>query len=188
MCCFLLPFFYDSCANEKKPEKATLDSTYVVVPMDTTLEDSISQKNNSLDSTNITSTDTTVIEPTNQKDELLSETIIKKYPILKLVLTPNQNTYTGLATIIINIPFLRLSATTVTFVLLLIGLLAKLIDKNAGKTFLMLEICSFLFLLFASPLLLAYDLLWGYWICLLCISALISIDAYIIYKQKRYAS
>ena len=185
LCCFLLPFFYDSCSNEKKPENISADSAAVVIPVDTLIEDSILQNNNSTDSTKLISIDTTVLEPTNQKDEFLSETIIKKSPILKLILTPNKNTYTGLATIINTIPFVRLSATAITFILLVIGLLAKLTDKNALKIFLILEISSFLFLIFACPPLLGYNLLWGYWICLLCITILTILDAYILYKQKR---
>jgi len=184
LCCFLLPFFYDSCTNEKKPEEAFIDTSVVVVPVGTTL-DSMSQKNNSVDSTKITSIDTTATEPTNQKDELLSETIIKKYPILEPILIPDTGIHTGLATIINTIKFLSLFVATITFLLLSIGLLAKLIDKNAVKTFLLLEICAIGFLLIACPPFFGHDKLWGYWLCILCMSTITILDAYIVYKQKR---
>jgi uncharacterized membrane protein len=181
-----LPFFYDSCSNEKKPENISADSAAVVIPVDTLIEDSILQNNNSTDSTKLISIDTTVLEPTNQKDEFLSETIIKKSPILKLILTPNKNTYTGLATIINTIPFVSLFASTITLLLLLIGLLSKLIDKKAIKIFLILEICAATFLFIASPyMIFDYEILWVYWMCMVCIIVLILIDAYILYKQKR---
>ena len=184
LCCFLLPFFYDSCTNEKKPEEAFIDTSVVVVPVGTTL-DSMSQKNNSVDSTKITSIDTTATEPTNQKDELLSETIIKKYPILEPILIPDSGTHTGLATIVNSIQFVPLFAPTITFLLLLISLFAKRIDENGMKIFLILEVFATAFLMIARPPFFSYDLLWGYWLSLFCISALTIIDAYIAYKQKR---
>ncbi|WP_018341911.1 hypothetical protein [Cytophaga aurantiaca] len=185
MCCFLLPFFYDSC-SDKKPQNAYVDSTAVVVPIVPKKEDSISQKSYSLDTVKIISADTITETSTSDEEEFSSKKIIKKYPILKPLLMPASSTYTGLATIVNTIQFVSLFATTITFILLLLGLLAKLIDKNAVKIFLLLEICATGFLFIASPYaLFAYEILWGYWICILCISSLTIIDAYIIYKQKR---
>ena len=139
-----------------------------------------------LDTVNAISADITTNIAENDKDEISSKRIVKKYPLLKIILMPNKNTYTGLATIINTIPFVSLFASTITLLLLLIGLLSKLIDKKAIKIFLILEICAATFLFIASPyMIFDYEILWVYWMCMVCIIVLILIDAYILYKQKR---
>lgn len=74
LCCSLLPFFYDSCANEKKPEETGACDTCVVVT--TNLEDSISQQSHPVDTASTitidTTADTTELSKSN-KDEILSE-------------------------------------------------------------------------------------------------------------------
>lgn len=187
LCCFLLPFFYDSCSNEKKPEDASADSTAMVIPVDT-LTDSISLKNTLLNSANTSTIDTTTVESKNQKDELLSETIIKKYPIFTPILIPSTGTHTGLATIVNTFQYVCLFAATIAFLLLLIGVMAKLIDKKAIKIILLLDVFATAFLFIACPPFFGHDKLWGYWLCIVCISMLTILDAYIVFKKTKKPS
>jgi hypothetical protein len=116
---------------------------------------------------------------TEKKEDLLSLRIVGKFPILKPILTPEKDVYTGLATIIDSFTWIIFITTPISFLLLIIGLTAKLIDKNARRTVVLLDILAFGFLVIAQSLSWECERLWGIWVTISLIGTLTIYDIYI---------
>ncbi len=201
LCTFFLPFFHSGCGSPSAEEKLKMEAQHQA--------DSIAEATREMDSlvslypdtfqANISySADSTAVsEPvdTNAKenqvfnylndDENLSLTIIKKFPILKPLLNPEQNVYTGLGTAINLFPLMFLFGAFLSMLFLLVGFLVKFLEKSALKTILFLEIIAALFLYNAAPFDVWGEKLLGYWVSFTAIILLILYDSYMWCKSRK---
>ncbi len=200
LCTFFLPFFQSGCGGPSAEEKAKQEAQRQA--------DSIANATREMDSLMSFEPDTfqanignseysaTVSEPIDtiaknneafnylNDDENLSLTIIKKFPILKPLLNPEQNVYTGLGTAINLFPLMFLFAAFLSMLFLLVGFVVKFLEKSALKTMLFLEIIAALFLYNAAPFNVWGEKLWGYWVGLSSSLILILFDFYIWWQQR----
>jgi len=178
--CFLLPFFYTGC-EEVKQSESPMD-TLSVFTKDTLVIDSIiSYPKDTTKS--IVQSDTIYSNNTKESDNI-SQELSYQYPFLKPILIPKKDTFTGLAILIDTSFYIPLFATFVSFLLLLIGLVAKFIDAKAKVTILLLDLVSLLFLFIAEPNLWVTKNLWGYWLAIGFIIGLSVYDFYVIRFNK----
>ncbi len=174
--CFFLPFFhYSGCSSAKEKmekEEALLLSDSIII---------IDSLSNSL-------LDTTISEsPTIDSNE--SENTVVNAPadesILKKLLYPKTDYYTGIGEVCSEFIYVRFYFVSISFLLLLINLIVKYLDKDARKSIVFLNILSFILVYFAEPpsdgLV---EKLWGYWVCLIFLGVLSIYDLYIVRKQK----
>lgn len=190
--CFLLPFFYTGC--EKKSETAPSADSLVVdsVALDSdTLKDSTLHSKDStilndtliIDSleNNTTSTigDSSATSSNENRDDL-SLAISKKIPFLAPILISKKNTYSGVAILINNIPFLPLFSIVISFMCLIISLIAKYLEPNSRKIIFLLDIVSFASLAISRPASWIHEILYGYWIALAFVIFLVVCDLYIL--------
>jgi hypothetical protein len=176
--CFLLPFFNTSCDGKSKEEKekeememaAKADTVIVTEDTGYVVEENISIP--------VTDSVNTTTNP-KKKDELPSITLSEKVPFLKPILNPSENVYSGLGTIIDSLQWLPFFITPVAFLLLLISLTAKFIDKNTMRTIILLDLLSFIFLLIAKSLSWDCERLWGLWVTITSIGVLTIYDIFI---------
>lgn len=202
LCTFFLPFFYSGCGGPSAEEKAKQEAQRQA--------DSIVKATSEMDSLMSFEPDTfqanignseysaTVSMPIDtiaknnealnylNDDENLSLTIIKKFPILKPLLHPEQNVYTGLGTAINLFPLMFLFGAFLSMLFLLVGFVVKFLEKSAFKTILLLEIIAALFLFNAAPFNFWGKELWGYWVALTSILILILFDFYVWLKTKNH--
>lgn len=179
--CFLLPFFYTGCEPAKQSESPS-DTTTIFV-QDTLEIDSL---NNYPEDTTKSVVQSDTISSNNSKEsENISQEISKQYPLLKPILVPKEDTFTGLAILIDTSFYIPLFATFLSFLLLLIGLAAKFIDSKAQGTILLLDLVSLLFLFIAEPNLWVTKNLWGYWGAIGFIICLSVYDFYIIRSKRK---
>ncbi len=200
LCAFFLPFFQSGCGSPSAEEKANQEAQHQA--------DSIAKATREMDSlvslypdtfqANISAVDDsiTVAEPVDtirkenqvfnylNDDENLSLSIIKKYPILKPLLNPDKNVYTGLGTAINLFPLMFLFGAFLSILFLVVGFLVKFLEKTAIKTILLLEIIAALFLYHAAPFDVWGEKLWGYWVGFTSIIILILFDFYIWWQQR----
>lgn len=198
---FFLPFFYSGCGGSGAEEKAKQEAKHqadsiaeVTREMDSlvslypdTFQANISYNTDSTtvsDSIDTIAKDNQVFNYLND-DENLSLTIIKKFPILKPLLNPEQNVYTGLGTVINLFPLMFLFGAFLSMLFLLSGFVVKFLEKTALKTILFLEVIAALFLYNAAPLDVWGEKLWGYWVGLTSILILILFDFYIWWQQRK---
>lgn len=197
LCAFFLPFFQSGCGSPSAEEKAKQEAQFQA--------DSIAKATREMDSlmsfepdtfqANISSATVSMPVDTIAKnneafnylsdDQNLSLTIIKNFPILKPLLHPEQNVYTGLGTAINLFPLMFLFGTFLSMLFLLVGLVVKFLEKSAFKTILFLEIIAALFLYNAAPFNVWGEKLWGYWVTFTSIIILIIFDFYIWWKQRK---
>jgi hypothetical protein len=198
---FFLPFFYSGCGGPSAEEKAKQEAQLQA--------DSIAKATSGMDSLMSFEPDTfqanignseysaTVSMPIDtiaknneafnylNDDQNLSLTIIKKFPILKPLLNPEQNVFTGLGTAINLIPLMFIFGTFLSMLFLVVGFLVKFLEKTVLKTILFLEIIAALFLYNAAPFNVWGEKLWGYWVGLASIIILLLFDFYVWWQQKK---
>lgn len=114
-----------------------------------------------------------------KKDELISLAIVDKVPLVKPVLNPSKDIYSGLATVIDSFLYICFFLTPVAFLLLIICLTTKFIDKNARRIIILLDILAFISLLFARSLSWDCERVWGVWVTICSIGVLTIYDIYI---------
>jgi hypothetical protein len=179
LCCFLMPFFNTSCNDEsfeeKKQKETEMAEKDTVVTSDENKTENILQESfkNSL----AISEDST--KSKEKKEDFISSAISEKVPVLKPVLNPSEDVYSGIGTILDAFPWIRLFGTPICFLLLIIGLVAKYIDKSAKTIVVFLNILSLAFLLIAQSMSWHCEKLWGLWITVTFISILTIYDIYI---------
>ena len=179
LCCFLLPFFHASCEDELQEEMAETEMIMAeqVAKDDTVISvtdsDNVAEENISLP------TPASTNNSSKNKDDLSSHKIVDKVPILKPILTPDKDIYTGLATVIDSFPWIIFMSTPIAFLFLIVNLTVKIIDKNARRTIIFLDILAFGFLLIAHSLSLGSERLWGVWVTISLIGILTIYDIYI---------
>jgi hypothetical protein len=185
---FLLPFFFVGC-DSKSEEAAAADSTLVadiivtsvdslhLYPKDTTsVSDSIAGS----------VTETTIYKKEDDSDTTFSQKLSTNYPLLSIFLIPGEHVMTG-ASLVLDIGsesiFLNIFFA---FLLLIICVLVKFIEKTAVRTQILLNILAILFLFLYAPGL-SFDRLWGFWICIILLVATLALDIYrlIITRSKK---
>jgi hypothetical protein len=186
--CFLLPFFYDGCA-EKKHEEAATDTDSVVIPLmaDTLLKtESMDTSNSQLTvSSSIDSSKTDDNTEENSKD-YTSEKISNKHAFFKPFLNPEIGVYSGIACIIDDISSIYFFAIVISFLFLLTSIIVKFIDEDTRKVIVLLDTIALFFLSISGRFTLNGDIetLWGFWVCLFCLTVLTLYDLYLIKIKK----
>ncbi len=197
--CFLLPFFYTGCGPSKEEkaqrEKAKQDSvealqkaglgaiTDKTSTKDSLQHDSVVEPRMTLMDEVSKPIENTSIE--NAEEKRLSEVISDNYPFLRPILIPKPDTFTGLGEVINSVYYIPFYAILISFLLLLLGLLIKFIDKHATLTLIILDFLALVFLYFSRTPTFVCDVLWGYWVTFSFIVLLLLYDTFIILKNKR---
>jgi hypothetical protein len=128
----------------------------------------------------------------NSTESIPSETLSKKSKILRILLRPGDNNYTGIGFVLDSfLGYLIFFGTCTAFFLFLLGLLIKYRDLEIK--FYPINIIGWLFLLFTKPqgnldelnLNFWEDKLWGYWVCLAFGVILIIYDSFILLKIRK---
>ncbi len=179
LCCFLLPFFNASCESILKEE---MEETEMIMAEKSEKGDtviSVTDSDNVTEENVILPTSDSTNNTSKKKDDLSSLKIVDKFPILKPVLTPDKDIFTGLATVIDSFPWIIFISTPIAFLFLIISLTAKIIDKNARRTIVFLDILAFGFLLIAHSISFESERLWGVWVTISLIGILTIYDIYI---------
>ncbi len=197
--CFLLPFFYTGCGPSKEEkaqrERAKQDSVEALqkaglgaitdkIPIKDSLQhDSVVEPRMTLmDEVSKPTENTSKEDP---KEQRLSEIITNNYPFLRPILIPRPDTFTGLGEVINSVYYIPFYAILISFLLLLLGLLIKFIDKHATLTLIILDFLALVFLYFSRTPSFVCDVLWGYWVTFSFIVLLFLYDIFIVLKNKR---
>ena len=199
--CFLLPFFYTGCGPSKEEkaqrEKAKQDSIDAIQKTglgaftdktsikDSLQHDSIVEPKAALPDELSKITAGAPPEKENPKEQRLSEIITNNYPFLRPILTPKPDTFTGLGEVINSVYFITFYAILISFLMLLIGLLIKFIDRHASLTLIILDFLALAFMFFSRTPTFVCDVLWGYWVTFSLIVLLLLYDTFIVIKNKR---
>lgn len=172
---FCFPFFLNSCEGELKRETEIAVSENDTIKYETSLE----IEKPFVDTMKVEKT-----QPSTKKDENYATEIAINYQILKPIIKPEHNTYTGLGMIFISLPYYFLYAISLGLIMLILGFFSKLVEHKIIYTHLLIEVFSLLFLCFSSPVFFDFEYLWGYWLCLGLLIILIFYDSWLIYKIK----
>lgn len=189
-CCFFLPFFYTGCGpsykekeaaeKAKQDSAATITSNSVKEPKDSLTAKSFDITYNK----QIASLSADTISKTETKTP--SQKIVNEFKILRPVLIPKEDTYTGIATVIDSIPFIAYFAIFISFLFLIISLIIKFIEKNARKTIVLLDVLTIIFLFISTPYSWNSEKLWGFWVATTFTIVLTIYDFYIIRHIKKH--
>lgn len=182
LCCFLLPFFYTGCRQNIEenptPGKVIQDSIeFKANQTITSTQDSVFEQSadTTPDTLSTQLSDTTVC---NSKNESFtpSQEISSKYKFLRPFLVSREKTFSGVAIIIDSILIIPYFAVFISFLLLIIGLAVKFIDRNAHKVIVLLDFLALISLFFSKPYSLISEKLWGFWIALILVLVLTVYD------------
>jgi|GEM_PF-2284345 hypothetical protein len=189
ICCFLLPFFYVGCDDDKKKVIETADTVSATVLADSIAEkqedSSVVIQDTIIEQTVIIDTVTTQ-ENDEEKSDLISIQISKKYTFLQPILVSNNNnTFSGIATVIDGLYRTPFFATFLSFLFLLLGLLLKFIEPQATKAISLMNIIAFAALTISVPMALYSERLWGYYVALIVVGILMILDLYILRKIRK---
>lgn len=181
--CLCLPFFYIGCNKTTTPvpesEQIEVDTTSLSLEKIDTIGINSKVVNEPLKSIDTTES------KTEEKEEMLSETLSKEYAFLKPILVSKKNTFSGLAMIIdcgSNIIFFSIF---IYFLFSILSLVIKYLDPNGIKSIVLLEVLSLLFLVISRPFSFFNDRLWGFWFVLILFSAVTILDVYILIKYHQ---
>jgi hypothetical protein len=210
LCCFLLPFFYTGCGDEtgetEAQAKAKQDSIQMtnnpgagVNAPDTAfkMETTVTPEEDLAKEKKEQTKDTTahLINPheenkanTIEKDNsnlTASHIICKKAPFLKPVLIPKENTYSGIAAVIDTAAYLFYFAVFLSFLLLIISLIVKLMEANARKTIVLLNLLGLVSLYLSVHFSGYSERLWGFWVAFSFVALLTIYDIGILIIVKK---
>jgi hypothetical protein len=187
LCCFFLPFFLQvSCgpsAEEKKATEETRQKDSIANQL--VIADTVNQKNTlqrDTADTFVPRESSSSFVKTTDPSKSPSQDLAQKCEFLQPLLIPREDTFTGIATIIDALIFVPLFGTFISFLLLLIGLIAKFIDVKARRVMALLNLVALitLFISIPSPYYFSSNKLWGFWFTLVFVFALVIYDFYII--------
>jgi hypothetical protein len=187
MLAFFLPFFPQGC----KPKQAEIAPEGVL----NFVEEDTLNANNVIDSTKQLESDNTNIDTTQVRaigrvenenktnDKSLSDSLSKRFKILKPFLRPSDN-YSGIGYCLDILSYFYLYAVVFSLFLFILGFLLKL--RSYNQLFLFINNLALLFLLFAhGPNILNQERLWGYWVCLALVIILVIYDTIVFMKIKK---
>jgi len=181
--CLLLPFFYTGCNREEKEEETVTPDTALVVAEDTATvvaEDTAMMTppdtNVIAESVTPEPVDTATPAKSNKEADVLSEELTEKYPWLKPILIPKEDTSTGLAVVLDSGFYFPLFGSFVFALLLVMGLLIKYLNRKALNIHLLLDLMAIAALLLAHPIAWNMERLWGFWVTLGVVSVMTLYD------------
>jgi hypothetical protein len=181
---FILPFFYTGC--EKKEEIVTASENRF-----NGIDTSISNTEANTDTSSILinesiNTNTDTRQNNNNNDESsFSEELSKNNKLLKFILTPNENTYTGFGTIVDTFPYFSFFSITISFIILLITFINKIIESNHTKSIVLNEVISLIFLIITNKGVFAEKKLYGFWITIILFAIIIFYDYYLLTTKRK---
>jgi hypothetical protein len=160
--CFILPFFETGCnstkAAEEVTENAVCDSSEVI--------DSLPIKSDAEESNSAFKVDTSQKESSNEDiEESISRSLASKSRFLKILLYPEEYTYTGLGAVVETIPHLTYFALTLAFLLFLTSFITKCLSSLVDIQLIFYEGLAFIFLIIAKNWIWFASILIGYKIC-----------------------
>ncbi len=203
LCSFLLPFSYNSCAPSAKEKLAQInaksDSTIAIQSEKTdntlkpelvkdTLEsvsESVTKNSNVVSESNDTNPDEINPNNPNNEEETYSTVFVKKYPALKYLLIPKNDTRTGLGMVLDSSPYIQLYSILISFLLLTLCLLIKTFERSSRLTIMFLEVLAIIGIAISRPSFFSYELLWGFWVTLVFLTLLTIIDFVTAFLIKR---
>lgn len=181
--CLLLPFFYTGCNRDEKAEEPITPDTAMVVAEDSATVVAEDTAMMTPPDTNVIAesvapepVDTATPAKSKKDDDLLSVTLSERYPWLKPILIPKEDTSTGLAVVLDSGPFIPLFAPFVFLLILLLGLLTKYLNRIALNIHLLLDLTALVALLIAKPIAWNMERLWGFWVTLAVVALLTLYD------------
>ncbi len=176
ICSFCLPFFLNNCEGKKEESKE------ISVLGKETIE---SEKKLEIEKPLV---DTTKVQKTilsSKKDEYFATEIVGNYPILKPIIEPKHNTFTGLGTILNTIPYYFQFSISFGMLMLILGFFSKIVEQKITYTHLIIDILAIIFIKNAIPIFFDFEYLWGYWFCLTLIILMLMWDSWVLYKMKK---
>jgi hypothetical protein len=182
--CLLLPFFYTGCDREKKAKEPIAQDTSLVVAEDTAtvvIPDTPAYAENPTPEPK----DTAVPTHSDKSDDLLSNTLSERYPWLKPVLIPKEDTSTGLAVVLDSGPFIPLFAPFVFLLILLLGLLTKYLNNKALNIHLVMDLTALVALVLAKPMAFHAERLWGFWVAVGFTGVMTLLDLWLLLNIRR---
>ncbi|MBX9851630.1 MAG: hypothetical protein K2X86_07700 [Cytophagaceae bacterium] len=187
--CFLLLFFYTGC--EKKAEvaensdTASVKNDTIIYLTDTTKLDSI--HNDLIDNSTTNFAVDSTSQSSNGDEDDISLEISRKNPLLALVLVSRPHTYSGIALVINCISYITYYSILLSFLFLIISLIAKYIEPNTRKIILLLDSIALVCLIISRPSIWC-DFLFGYWVAIGFIFTLTICDLYILRTIARQSN
>jgi hypothetical protein len=179
---FILPFFFTGCEQKEEITTASgnvfngIDTSNIVANTDTSsilINESIN-------------TNTETRQNNNNNDESsFSEELSKNNKLLKFILTPNENTYTGFGTIVDTFPYFSFFSITISFIILLITFINKIIESNHTKSIVLNELISLIFLIMTNKGVFAEKKLYGFWITIILFVIIIIYDYYLLTSKRK---
>jgi len=205
--CFFLPFFYTGCQengkakDEQQPDTTIVGDTMVAIrekAIDTTdSSKTVNWESKAVVSDSLRSsanTQSSVPETYDSKEErTLSLQLTDSFTFLKPLLMPDKDIYTGIGIVINTFPLFLFIMIFISFLLLIISLLVKFIDRNARKAIVLIEALGLASMGFSYPFSygafsLDSERLWGYWICLVIFITMVVYDSILIRFKKESES
>ncbi|MFM7766123.1 MAG: hypothetical protein ACKO6I_10750, partial [Sphingomonadales bacterium] len=182
--CFALPFFFHKGCKEESNITSGEPKEQTAQVSDDTMKsgmDSLSQF--SLDSMNISvenqPADTVATASQGANDNIGEPNdAFMKSGVWKLFFEPKKDHFTGFAEIYRTLFAFRYVIIIFAFILLILSLAIKFMEREARKSILLLQIFALLSLIFYSPAASNFDRLWGFWAELILLTGLIAIDYY----------
>ena len=185
--CLLLPFFYTGCNRDEKAEEPITPDTAMVVAEDSATvvaEDTamMTPPDSNVITESVAPEPVYTVTPAKSEKEtdVLSEQLTEKYPWLKPILIPKEDTSTGLAVVLDSGFYFPLFGSFVFALLLLMGLLIKYLNRKALNIHLLLDLMAIGALLLAKPIAWNMERLWGFWVTLGVVSIMTIFDILIL--------
>ena len=180
---FFLPFFPSGCKSSSAVQSDSTAIEAPALPVDTSQVDSttIDLNNDTLK----TGKNNTIDSKSSDKEETTSDKIIKRVPIMELILKPGGN-YSGIGYIVdVFWYFLTCFGIIITLALWIIGLRLKI---KGNQSFQILNIIGLVLLYTTNPVMLSWlddTKLWGYWFCFWYAVVMILLDFSLIIQKKK---
>jgi len=181
---FILPFFFTGC--EQKEEIVTAsENEFYKIDSSNSITDANADTSSILINESI-NTNTETRENNNDNDESsFSEELSKNNKLLEFILTPNENTYTGFGTIVDTFPYFSFFSITISFIILLITFISKIIESNHTKSIVLNEVISLIFLIMTNKGVFAEKKLYGFWITIILFVIIIFYDYYLLTTKRK---
>lgn len=196
--CFLMPFFYTGCGPSKAELEAkekwqsdsiasianTITDTIIENKKDNLNQDSIAKIDDDAEkrmSEELSSSNS----DNDSENTTVSAKISRQMPFLKPILVSNDDTYSGLALVIDSSSLIGYMSVSVSLLLLIISVLAKLIDQQSIKIITLLDFSSFVLLIVSQPISFQFERLWGFYVTLIFSLILVFYDLYILKLKSK---
>lgn len=179
---FILPFFKTGCNSEKATEEVTDNK----VGDSSELIDSLTLKSDVEESSSAIKLDTTQKEFNNENMyESVSRNLALKSRIFKMLLYPEENTFTGLGAVVDRTPYITFFALNLAFLLLFSSFITKCFMPQIDIQLVFYEGIALFFLIIAYDWYWLISLLIGYKICCFLAILLFGYDIFQLVKSRK---